>query len=314
MIKQYVHAITRHLPFKNRKEVEKELISNIYEAIGDNPSEEETLNFLKKMGHPRDVAAQYMDTQYLIGPNYFAKYLELLILVAKIVLPIIFVLTLLSSLLNPLFDKPMINVILALSSAAVSTISGAIIMFAITTIIFAFIERRDKEIELLPFNFETLKKTNIKNKQNEIVFSGIFMLIGSVFLLVLILTPDIVGIYENFELLIPLFNHKTLQTLIPMIIVVLFASFTLGIMQLMYREENKKVLILDSIVKSLSILLFIVIIKTPNIINRDFINYLKSTHEIFSIIASNMIYFIYFLVLIDLGNIIHNMFKIKSTD
>lgn len=79
LIERYIYEVGRHLPRKNRSDIQAELRSSLVDALedqaGGDPSEEEITEFLKGFGAPKDVAASYHpEGQYLIGPALYPLF------------------------------------------------------------------------------------------------------------------------------------------------------------------------------------------------------------------------------------------------
>jgi hypothetical protein len=79
LIDRYVLEVGRHLPRKNRGDIQVELRSSIYDALedryGGDPTEEQVADFLSSTGAPKKVAASYYpEGQYLIGPVLFPLF------------------------------------------------------------------------------------------------------------------------------------------------------------------------------------------------------------------------------------------------
>src|SRR5690625_2955474 len=92
MIDRYIYAVTRELPRKHHNEIASELrtlIDDMIEGMDNHFSEEEKIEYvLRDLGNPKELAARYRGRErYLIGPNYYDKY----ILVMKIVIIAIFI-------------------------------------------------------------------------------------------------------------------------------------------------------------------------------------------------------------------------------
>lgn len=98
LIDTYVSEVGRHLPQKNRADIEAEIRSAIQDLLeerarqGGKPADDEETIFevLKEYGAPEKVAASYQPERYLIGPRLYPAYIKVL----QIVLPIIGVLAL----------------------------------------------------------------------------------------------------------------------------------------------------------------------------------------------------------------------------
>lgn len=79
-IDRYLYAVTRRLPKAMREDLEKELRSNLMDALeerldGREATEQDVLDLLNDFGDPRKVASEYMPEQkYLIGPELIDLY------------------------------------------------------------------------------------------------------------------------------------------------------------------------------------------------------------------------------------------------
>ncbi len=79
LIERYIYEVGRHLPRKNRSDIQAELRSSLVDAledrVGGDPSEDDVAAFLKEFGSPKDVAAPYHPQgQYLIGPALYSLF------------------------------------------------------------------------------------------------------------------------------------------------------------------------------------------------------------------------------------------------
>ena len=77
LIDRYIAEVGKHLPHKNRADIEAEIRSTLEDMLderkqAEGPAEEATvMELLKEYGSPREVAATYKTHQYLIGPRLF---------------------------------------------------------------------------------------------------------------------------------------------------------------------------------------------------------------------------------------------------
>jgi hypothetical protein len=97
LIDTYVSEVGRHLPQKNRADIEAEIRSTIEDILEERsrkfgkPADDElTYAVLKEYGSPEHVAASYLPERYLIGPRLYPIFL----VVIRIVLIVIGVLAL----------------------------------------------------------------------------------------------------------------------------------------------------------------------------------------------------------------------------
>jgi hypothetical protein len=95
LVTRYVSEVGRHLPEKTRADLEKEIRSLIEAALDDRsrktgrPVDEDSIvEVLKEFGPPDKMAASYLPERYLIGPQLFPAFIN----VVKIALPIVLIL------------------------------------------------------------------------------------------------------------------------------------------------------------------------------------------------------------------------------
>jgi len=79
LVDRYIHEVGRHLPRKNRADIQAELRSTLVDALEDRagaePSEAEQAELLREYGPPGEVAASYHpEGQYLIGPDLYPLF------------------------------------------------------------------------------------------------------------------------------------------------------------------------------------------------------------------------------------------------
>jgi len=79
LIDRYIHEVGRHLPRKNRMDIQAELRSAVIDTLEDRtegePSEVEIEEVLKEFGPPKEVAISYYPQgEYLIGPSLFPLF------------------------------------------------------------------------------------------------------------------------------------------------------------------------------------------------------------------------------------------------
>ena len=91
LIDRYIAEVGKHLPRKNRMDIEAEIRSTLEDMLEERktaggPADEATvMSLLKEYGSPREVAATYKTHQYLIGPRLFPVFET----VIKIVLAVV---------------------------------------------------------------------------------------------------------------------------------------------------------------------------------------------------------------------------------
>lgn len=151
LIEAYVAEVGRHLPEKQRADIEREIRSMIEDTLEDEsrtqgrPADEDLLvGVLKRLGSPEKLAASYAPPRYLIGPALYPSYLVSLRLVLGIVLTIgaigMAVAAILGTGSSSNANTPL-ELLRALGQGAMGLLSAGIQVVGMVTIIFALIQR-----------------------------------------------------------------------------------------------------------------------------------------------------------------------------
>ena len=154
LIEVYIHEVTRRLPEKSREDIGLELRSTIEDMLPDDYTEEDIKSALEKLGNPATLASRYRDQpMHLIGPRYFDVYVSLL----KMILPIAVVITFISLISQFVTgysgEEAILNVVITLIGDGIaSVIDVAFQVFGWLTLVFAVIERVDKDKENATIN------------------------------------------------------------------------------------------------------------------------------------------------------------------
>jgi hypothetical protein len=150
LIDKYIAEVGKHLPRKNRSDIEAEIRSTLEDMLderkqGDSrPEEELVMELLKEYGSPSEVAAKYKSHPYLIGPRLFPLFER----VVKILFAIVIgasVLSLGVSLAEEGLSGP--NFISALGEWFGDLFGGLMVAFGNLVLVFAIIERTQAAAE-----------------------------------------------------------------------------------------------------------------------------------------------------------------------
>jgi hypothetical protein len=199
LIDRYVAEIGKHLPRKNRADMEAEIRSTLEDMLEERrqaqgePDEKMVIELLKEYGAPREIAESYVGPRYLIGPRVFPIFE----LVTKIVVAVLIGVALAglglslarSSLTGAEFLK-------TIGESALGLLGGLITAFGNIVLVFAILERVlpakefEEEEEWNPA--ELAKEPDPDHvKFGEQIFEMFFL---ALFLLVFNLYPGIIGI------------------------------------------------------------------------------------------------------------------------
>lgn len=290
LINAYIQEVTRRLPEKNREDIALELRSTIGDMLPDDYNEEEVKGVLEKLGNPAALASGYRDQpMHLIGPRYFDVYISLL----KMILPIAALISLISMFAEYfiVFDggEAIINVVFTVVGEGIwNIIEVGIHVFFWLTLVFAIIERTDKEKDPQPLSASLKKWTpdDLKNityipKKKAITKFEVFgYLMWTAFWATLYFYANhLIGVYEGggngLKFVIPAYNQDILLHYWPIVIVVIALEVGLALYKLLKGQWTKRMAVFNTIVELFATVVFIVIISNPNLMNQEFITYMS---------------------------------------
>lgn len=147
LIDKYIAEIGKHLPRRNRSDIEAEIRSTLEDMLDERtqvrgakgPADEATvMALLKEYGSPREVAATYKTHQYLIGPRLFPIF-EMVLRIVLIVVASVSIIGLAVSLAKTGLTGP--EFMSAVGQWLGGLVSALIAAFGNIALIFAIIER-----------------------------------------------------------------------------------------------------------------------------------------------------------------------------
>ena len=143
LIERYVFEVGRHLPRKNRADIQVELKSTLVDTLEDRvpgePSQEDEIQLLKEFGPPQKVAASYWPQgQYLIGPNLFPLFR----MVVAIVIMVFVIVQIVLLGIAMVFGQEVLTFLSVLDIFS-EMFGSAFTAFGIVVIVFAILQRFD---------------------------------------------------------------------------------------------------------------------------------------------------------------------------
>jgi len=278
LLDKYVAEVGKHLPRKNRADIEAEIRSTLEDMLEDMLEERKqdkavddalVMSLLKEYGAPKQVAATYKTTQYLIGPRMYPIFE----MVTGIVFIVFFSVSLLGLGLG--LAKTGLSGAEFLSQVGkwlASLFSGLTAALGNIVIVFAILERTrvadefEKEARDWDPAELTLEPDPAQTKTADFIVPIIFTVLG---LVVLNLYPDLISIHFNRNgawTSIPVLTDAFFRFLswinIMGILGIGFNAFMLG--QTGWKPATR---ILDVIVDVAGTVLTVVILTTPGIIS-----------------------------------------------
>lgn len=274
VIQRYIEDVLRRLPEKQRDELEIEIKTLIMDTIEEQKVDEDNLEQVKKiliqLGNPQKLAEEYQDKEkYLIGPDHYEKYVWVL----KIVLAASIVGLLIANFILLIVEDSR-NFMNSFYYFISNAITGSIIAFGITTLIFACIERgkivKQKEKEWSIEDLPKLSSQKSKIKKGSVLAGIIFTI------LVIILfnfAPQLMGInrIENGKLISsPIFNLELLKTVIPLFNIAMLLGIIREIAKLVVGKYTKKLAILILILNVIAMIICSILFTQPDLISSNY--------------------------------------------
>ncbi|HEY9059102.1 MAG TPA: hypothetical protein VIO64_01170 [Pseudobacteroides sp.] len=326
LINRYVYAVTRSLPEKQRADIEKELKALIGDMVEENDEdvsyESKVKNVLIELGDPEILADNYRGSKrYLIGPQYYEKY----ILILKIVLIAVFAGVTMAIMAQSFFTKEQsgLDIIKNYLSAL---FSAGLQAFAWTTGAFIIAERSQMNMEKGNTEKDSLEKGKWSPSQlpvipekkavipvHEPVISIIF---STIFLVLLYSTPQVFAAYfelESGRIVIPVFNQEAMQGVRVILVSILLLHILKEILKLYTRRWTLKLSVVVTVLGVVSTILALSIFTNPDIWNPDFssaiVKHMKLTFDFNELWDKFKTGFIAVIIVVGIADAITTLYK-----
>jgi hypothetical protein len=273
LIDRYIAEVGRHLPEKDRADIEAEIRSTLEDGIEERggANEANIKSVLQEFGDPASLAEKYSSSKrYLIGPLWYDGYIETLKRVLSTALPIFLVVTLLVDLAN---DPG--SVIGSLVDAAWGTFYVALQIAFWVTVGFIIAERTGADPNDAPSKEPRVWTPDQlpplpKKRQIDIseVVTSMALVIGGALLIAW--SPRILSIQNNGET-IP-FLHPNLWNLwLPIFFVLVGLTVLHELFKLAIGNWTRALTITNVILGVAAIAYIVALITTQNVFNPAFV-------------------------------------------
>jgi len=192
LIDRYIREVGRHLPRKNRADIQAELQSTLVDTleaqVGGETNQEEVIALLKEFGPPERVAASYWpEGQYLIGPKLFPLFR----MVAGIALSVFAIVQLVMLGVAVVFNQESLPVLEFFGEF----IASIFIAFGIIVMVFAVLQRFDvrpetEQEEWDPRHLPAIEELNTINRG----WTVVEITVGLVIIAFLLFLPEKIGV------------------------------------------------------------------------------------------------------------------------
>jgi hypothetical protein len=231
LIERYVYEVGRHLPRKNRADIQVELKSTLVDTlegrVEGEPSQEDEIMVLKEFGPPQKVAASYWPQgQYLIGPNLFPLFR----MVVAIVMLVFVIVRLVLLAIAAVFQQEVFTFLSVLDNIS-EMVGSMFVAFGIVVIVFAILQRFDVKPDEEGEEWDPRELPQIE-PQDTVSRRGtvIEITFSLVIIAILLFLPDKIGVWvtPGTEILL----NPVISSYIPLIILSIMLGIALDVVLL----------------------------------------------------------------------------------
>ena len=321
-IDRYIYQVAKHMSPQNKKDIENELKTLIYDMLeakkpGEPASREDLGSVLKELGNPQELSEKYRDSsRYLIRPEIFPAYLFVLKIVLGAVLfgiSIATILDLVTSFPNLWYSY--------IGTWLGNMFNSAISAFGFVTLLFAIFERNGLNMkELLPdWDVDSLPPVPVKEARISIgePIAGIIFTVLCIILFTS--APQLISIYYFKDTLtaIPVFNLDTLKNILPLFLIIMGLGLLKNVWELIDRNYSIPYAVFVFIINTISTVLTIIIFTGFDIWNSEFGEGLNAIFQssmggpsnVWNVITSNFVIILIIIYILETFFIIFKALK-----
>ncbi|MCK4724640.1 MAG: hypothetical protein KAT29_02505 [Anaerolineales bacterium] len=230
LIDRYVHEVGRHLPRKNRTDIQAELQSTLVDTlearVEGEPSLDDEVELLQEFGSPQAVAASYWpEGQYLIGPRLYPLFR----MVVGIVLIVFVIVQLVLLGVAVVFNQEILS-FLSILDILGEMIGSVFTAFSIIVIVFAILQRFDvrpeTDQEWDPRDLPQVEEDDTVSRGGTVAEITISLVI----IAVLLFLPDKIGVVVSPGMEVIL--NQVIISYIPLIILSILLGIALDVILL----------------------------------------------------------------------------------
>ena len=277
LMNRYIAEVGRHLPEKDRSDIEAEIRSMVEDMVEERQGEGKSANVkvvteaLEQLGDPKLLAAKYAPPRrYLIGPGWYDVYIKTLQRIILLVLPFFAVVTFTLTLArNPL------DFINAFGEAIGGALDVGLQILFWVTLVFVLMERSDalpgESLTRSPEGWTVARLPELPQKRQIPIGEAMVNLVMTLFVMMWIVLPTILSRLQGESGPAPFF-HPDLWTLwLPLLLVLLALTFIHDVSQLKIGRWTPALTITNVIMGVITIAYIMAFVTTQEIINPGFL-------------------------------------------
>jgi hypothetical protein len=284
LINRYIVEVGRHLPEKDRSDIEAEIRSMLEDMLEERshqtgkPVDDRVITeVLEQLGDPRLLAARYATPKsYLIGPGWYEIYIKTLQRVLFTALPIVAIVTFVLTLTqNPL------DFIKAVSEAVGGAFSVGLQILFWTTLVFVFLERSEA-IPNESLSPETRKWTvaqlpELPQKRQISIAESVMDIATVLFVMIWIALPPILDWFHGEERAMSFLHPNLWNFWLPLLFVILGLTLIHEAFQLKIGVWTPALTATNVILGVITIVYIAALVITQDVVNPAFLAMLDNS-------------------------------------
>lgn len=284
LINRYIAEVGRHLPEKDRSDIEAEIrsmIEDMLEERGHNAksaNEKAIAETLEQLGDPKLLAYKYAPPRrYLIGPDWYEGYIKILQRVLFTAVPIVavvrFVLTL---------TQDPLDFVNAIGEAVGDAFNVGVQILFWVTLVFVFLERSDEKPDDLPKpgsrTWTIAQLPEMPSKRQISIAETVTNIAVLLFLLIWIALPFTLDRFQGNPIPVIPFLHPNLWNFwLPVFFVITGLTLVHEVFKLKIGNWTPALTVTNVVLGLISIAYIAALVTTQDVINPEFLSRLDSS-------------------------------------
>ena len=286
LINRYIAEVGRHLPEKDRSDIEAEIRSMIEDMLderrerGHTPTsadDQVIVETLEELGDPKLLAYKYAPPKrYLIGPEWYEGYIKILQRILFTAVPIVAVVRFVLAI-----SQDPLDFINAVGEAVGSAFSvGTQILFWVT-LVFVLLERSDEKPDDLPksgsrtWTIAQLPETP-QNRQISVV-ETVMNIAVLLFLLIWIAMPFALDRFQGNPAAVPFLHPNLWNFWLPVFFIIMGLTLVHEVFKLKIGNWTPALTITNVLLGIVSIVYIAALVTSQDVINPEFLSMLDRT-------------------------------------
>lgn len=285
LIDRYIAAVGRHLPEKDRSDIEAEIRSIIEDMLDErrerghgikSADEKVITETLEELGDPKLLAFKYAPPKrYLIGPEWYEGYIKILQRILFTAVPVVAVVMFTLTLAKDPLDLGS-----ALGEAAYSVFNVGIQILFWVTLVFVLLERSDEKPEGLPapgsraWTIDQLPE--LPRKRQISIAESVMNIVTYLFVMIWIVLPIAMDWLQMESNPLPFLHPNLWNFWLPVFFVLMGLTLIHEVFQLKIGNWTPALTVTNVILGLISILYIAALVITQDVINPAFLDMLAA--------------------------------------